>query len=699
MTRTPYTERDLERIAKTLGGAERTSHGFKCRCPVHNDHAPSLDLDLGEGGVLLAICRAGCEQADVWQAMKEHDLLLNGEARPRGNGHAAEPKKKGDPRIVATYPYTDEGGRTLFEVVRYEPKAFKQRRPDGKGGHVWSLGDTRRVLYHLPEVLAASEVVIVEGEKDADRLRREGFVATTSPQGAKAWRDELALPLTGKLVIIIPDNDPAGRKHAERIAASAREHGAASVKIIDLGLAKKGDDVSNWLDAGHTAGELQDLIAKTAEWVDLGPVGVEDDGHALELGREWGDTARHVALWGRWLFWNGSKWVADERLLHMTRARAFLRRKAIGDARVVARVIGLARSNEQQAATVNIWDADPWLLNTPGGIVDLRTGLLRPSDPLAYCTKSTAVAPAPPGTPTPIWDKFLKEIFWYDPELIPFVHRVLGYGLTGLTIEHVMIFAWGQGANGKGTLFNTAFGIMGDYAAVAPTDMLLVTHNERHPTDMAKLRGARMVLAQEVAQGRAWDEVKLKSLTGGDPITARFMRQDSFTYQPQFLLIVAGNHKPSLKSVDIAISRRLNLLPFLHNIPEGERDLNLPEKLKAEWPGILRKMIDGCVEWHRDGLQQPLSVRQASEAYLEAEDTLGQWLAERCDVSHTITAIAATDALYVDWRGWSEMNGQQPGSRKAFSTLLSEHGFVYHRDKDTRGFKGLRLKQKPPPGG
>jgi putative DNA primase/helicase len=281
--------------------------------------------------------------------------------------------------------------------------------------------------------------VIVEGERDADRLRREGFTATTSPQGAKFWRDELAEPVAGKLLVVIPDNDPAGRKHAERVAASARAAGAVSVKLLDLGLTKKGADVSDWLDAGHTAGELQDLFARTPEWVDQGPVGVEDDGYALEMGREWGNTARHVALWGHWMFWDGSRWVMDERLLHMTRTRQFLRRKGIGDARVVARVIGLARSNEQQAASVDIWDSDLLALNTPGGIVDLRTGRLRPSDPLAYCTKSTAVAPAPPDTPTPIWDKFLADIFWYDPELIPFVHRVLGYGLTGLTIEHVMI--------------------------------------------------------------------------------------------------------------------------------------------------------------------------------------------------------------------------------------------------------------------
>jgi predicted P-loop ATPase len=151
-------------------------------------------------------------------------------------------------------------------VVRYQTKDFRQRRPDGNGGYIWSLGDTRRVLYRLPEVLSADEVVIVEGEKDADRLCKAGFVATTSPQGAQFWRDELAVSLAGRRVAVIPDNDEAGRKHAQVVAAAARKHGAASVKLLDLGVQKKGGDASDWLDAGHTADELRDLIAKAPEW-------------------------------------------------------------------------------------------------------------------------------------------------------------------------------------------------------------------------------------------------------------------------------------------------------------------------------------------------------------------------------------------------------------------------------------------------
>jgi putative DNA primase/helicase len=444
------------------------------------------------------------------------------------------------------------------------------------------------------------------------------------------------------------------------------------------------------------------------------------DGLALEMGHGWRDSARFVAKWGRWLFWNGSRWEADENLAHLTRTREFLRAKgkelqrwaqqqveigggdaklvegckkasaALRSAKTVAYVSGLVRSNPELVATVGQWDGDSWVLNTPGGIVDLRTGALRPSDPAAYCTKATAVAPAPVGTTAPIWQTFLERIFRHDPQLIRYLQRVAGYALTGETSEQVLIFAFGQGGNGKGACLNTLTGMMGDYAAVAPSDMLLVSQGDRHPTDMAGLRGARFVTAQELARGKAWDEPKLKSLTGGDPITARLMRQDFFTYTPQFTLVVAGNNKPSFKGIDEAIRRRVQLVPFLQNIPAAERDKGLPHALRAEWPAILRWCIEGCLMWQREGLNPPESVRQASEQYLNAEDVLGQWLEDCCLTSPRIE-FCTTATLYQSWVEWCAKTGQVAGSSKAFSQKLSERGFEPHKKHGDRGFKGITV--------
>jgi putative DNA primase/helicase len=234
--------------------------------------------------------------------------------------------------------------------------------------------------------------------------------------------------------------------------------------------------------------------------------------------------------------------------------------------------------------------------------------------------------------------------------------------------------------------------LLGDYAAVAPADLLLVTQSDRHPCDMAMLRGARFVTAQELAPGRAWDEPKLKGLTGGDPITARFMRQDFFTYEPQFALVVAGNHKPSFRGVDEAIRRRVKLVPFLQGIPEEERDKGLPEKLEAEWPAILRWAIDGCLEWQRHGLDLPRSVREASEDYLNAEDVLGQWLEERCVVSPAVP-FTLVDALYTDWCAWCEKGRLRTGSKKTFSQTLGERGFERTTQRGLAALRGVGLRE------
>jgi putative DNA primase/helicase len=250
----------------------------------------------------------------------------------------------------------------------------------------------------------------------------------------------------------------------------------------------------------------------------------------------------------------------------------------------------------------------------------LRTGELRDHQPSDYMTKITAVEPS---GACPLWRASLNRIFAGDAELIAYVQRVAGYTLTGSTSEHAMFFGFGTGANGKSVFINTISRILGDYHRTAAIETFTASKFARHPTDLAGLRGARLVTAIETEEGRRWDEAKIKTLTGGDRISARFMRQDYFEFGPQFKLLMAGNHKPSLRSVDESMRRRMNLLPFSVTIPPGERDRDLPEKLKAEWQEILRRMIKGCLEWQSIGLDPPPAVRDATAAYLEAEDTVG----------------------------------------------------------------------------
>jgi putative DNA primase/helicase len=418
----------------------------------------------------------------------------------------------------------------------------------------------------------------------------------------------------------------------------------------------------------------------------IGYGGFEDE-TALSFSAKHKNTLRYVHMWGKWYQWTGTHWEEETTLHAFHLARTLCR--AGGDAKnkTVAAVASLARTDRRQAATTAQWDADPWLLGTPKGTIDLRTGKLSPPRPLNYITKTTSVLP---GGKCDLWLTFLDRITASNKDLQAYLKRVLGYCLTGITHEDALFFLYGTGANGKSRFLNAIAYVLNDYHRAASTDMFTVSYGDRHPTDLAMLRGARAVTAIETEAGKRWDEVKLKTLTGGDPISARFMRQDFFTYIPQFKLLIAGNHKPGIRSVDEAIKRRMNLIPFTVTIPEPERDKQLLNKLKQEAPNILAWMIEGCLEWQRIGLKPPKIVTDATDQYLEAEDDLQTFIDECC-----VTAKNEYDTfahLWDGWKDWAEDSGEYVGSKKRFGERLRERGFEAFRDStgDTRSYKGLR---------
>jgi putative DNA primase/helicase len=233
-----YTARPLsratptvERILSRLKNVHQCGDGWTARCPAHDDQKPSLSVSVGDDGRVLIHCHRGCPPERIVQmlGLKLSDLFPPKPER--------KPKPEPERKIVTVYPYVDESGKLLFEVVRYEPKAFAQRRPDGKGGYIYNINGVRRVLYRLPDVLKAVQagetIFIVEGEKDADALCGLGFVATTNPHGAGKWRDDYSETLKGAHVVILPDKDEPGRKHAESVAKSLWGK-ASSIKVVEL---------------------------------------------------------------------------------------------------------------------------------------------------------------------------------------------------------------------------------------------------------------------------------------------------------------------------------------------------------------------------------------------------------------------------------------------------------------------------------
>ena len=451
---------------------------------------------------------------------------------------------------------------------------------------------------------------------------------------------------------------------------------------------------------GTGAGEPDQAVAEGDGPGDDGPlpVGFTEDALAAAFSAQHGEDWRHVAVWGAWLTWTGTRWEREGTLRAFDLARHVCRaaanrannarvRTKLSQAATVAAVERLARADRRHATTAEVWDRDPWLLNTPAGVVDLRSGALAPHDRALCMTKITTAAPR---GDCPAWLAFLAQVTGGDAELQAYLRRVVGYALTGVTTEHALFFLYGTGANGKSVFLNTLTALLGDYATVAPMDMFMATSGERHPTDMAGLRGARIVTSIETEQGSRWAESKLKALTGGDRITARFMRQDFFEFTPQFKLLVAGNHKPAIRNVDEAMRRRLHMVPFTVTIPPARRDKRLPERLLAERDGILAWAIEGCLEWQRVGLRPPATVLAATDEYFEAEDALGRWIEECCERGSQHSE--ATAALYASWKAWAEASGEFVGSIKRFSQTLSARGFSPHRTSAQRCFIGLRLR-------
>lgn len=405
---------------------------------------------------------------------------------------------------------------------------------------------------------------------------------------------------------------------------------------------------------------------------------------------------RYVAAWSKWLVFDGTRWRIDSTLHVFDRIRAHVRRamgaddssqaRALAKAQTIAGIERLAKADRRYAATVDQWDTDPWLINTPDSTVDLRTGDCVQHDPSSYFTKLTG---ATPHGECPRWLRFLADVTGGDGDYQSFLQRVAGYAATGSTAEHALFFLYGTGGNGKGTFLNTLEYVLGDYATTAPMETFTESRNDRHPTELAMLRGARLVIAQETEEGRAWAESRLKSLTGGDRIQARFMHQDFFEFTPLFKLLIAGNHKPRLRNVDTAMRRRLHLLPFTQRFTGEKRDRDLSNSLKAEANGIMRWIVQGAERYLTLGLAPPAVVREATDEYFAAEDLFDQWLAQCCERDRSYTETPSR--LFKSWQAFAEAANERAGRSNQFAEKLEAAGFRKERAHAGRFYSGLRL--------
>ncbi|GIM46838.1 hypothetical protein DNHGIG_23870 [Collibacillus ludicampi] len=443
---------------------------------------------------------------------------------------------------------------------------------------------------------------------------------------------------------------------------------------------------------------------------------LSDVGNAERLAYYHGDKLRYCHSTGKWLYWTGKRWQIDSggtevyRLAKET-VRNIYREAALTDdtdtrqkiskhaiqsekASSIREMIALAQNEGDIPIHAYELDADQWLLNVENGTIDLRTGKLRPHSRKDLITKLVHTE-YDPNAQCPTWEAFLWRIMNGNQELIRFLQKAVGYALTGDVSEQVMFFLYGYtGKNGKSTFLNTIRELLDDYSITMQPDSFMVKQSDRISNDIARLKGVRFVSTIEGEEGKRLAESLIKQLTGGDTISARFLHREYFDFKPTHKIFFATNHKPSIRGTDDAIWRRIRLIPFDVIIPEHERDPKLPEKLRAEWSGILRWAVEGCLLWQREGLGVPGAVVEATQEYREEMDVIGAFLADKCVIGSGYKTHSSE--LYEEYKTWCADNGEYQMTQSMFGRKLKERGFENVKSNGYKVWKDIGLARNIP---
>lgn len=436
-----------------------------------------------------------------------------------------------------------------------------------------------------------------------------------------------------------------------------------------------------------------------------------DKGNCYRFVRHFGRNVRYVPELNKWFLWDGTRWLTDELgqiLQHAKQTTELMiqdsqtladdqRQKLIKHALAsenIARLkamIELAKSEPGVATNPSQLDRNKYLLNLQNCTLDLKSGTPRSHNRDDIITRCGNIEYTLGNYECPTWETFLQRVTGGDFNLIRFLQKAFGYSLTADTSEQCLFFLYGMGANGKSTFLNVLEALLHDYSMRIPPEVLMVKTNNGAPTpELARLRGARSVITSEVEEGQRLSEITIKLVTGGERIPVRFLYGQTFEMEIEFKLWIAGNHHPVIRGTDHAIWRRIHLVPFTVTIPAEERDKHLMQKLYRELPGILQWAVIGCQLWQKEGLQPPEIVQAATSKYREDMDTIGQWLAECCDMAADV--ITPSKVLYPSYSEWCKDNGNFPLSQKRLGMSLGERGLVNRKTPDS-AWVGVKLKR------
>jgi putative DNA primase/helicase len=435
---------------------------------------------------------------------------------------------------------------------------------------------------------------------------------------------------------------------------------------------------------------------------------VSELGYARRLIAVYGGRLRYVHAWRKWLVWDGTRWAPD------TTGQAARWMKSIARL-VTASALAIQNEKESQAA-VNLarrgessggvsgaltlagteaqvvispenLDADPFLLNCPNGTLDLRTGQLRQHDAADLITKMARGAFDPDASGF-AFRQFMEKV-QPDEQMRAYLARLVGHGLVGQVIEHLLQIHWGDGANGKSTFMNAVSSALGDYADAADPELLTARSFDPHPTGVADLFGVRLAIVHETDAGRSLAEGTVKRLTGGDRIKARRMREDFWSFEPSHSFVMLTNHKPRVTGTDEGIWRRIRLVPWSVVIPDADRDEGLGEKISLELDYVLTWLVGGCMEWRRQGLSDPEKVTAATKDYRAESDAIGRFVDE-CTMKQG--QVKSSD-LYKAYEKWCAEQGETVvATQKAFSIDVAGRGYAKKEASSGNFFQNLGLR-------
>lgn len=483
-------------------------------------------------------------------------------------------------------------------------------------------------------------------------------------------------------------------------AASGKNQDARKAFVEDLQAGTALSDVARD-DAAHVNGQTTALPSDTRTFP------LSDTGNAEHFAATQGNAVRYDHRQGRWLLWRTHRWCLDVDAEIRRLAKASIRHRfttaaacehldersrlakwalsSESRARLEA-LLALAQAEPPIADAGDNWDQAPLLLGVPNGVIDLRTGQLRAGRQEDRLTMSAAT-PFDPNAAAPRWDRFIHEVFGGDAALTAFVQRAIGYSLTGDTEEQCLFLCYGTGANGKGTLLNTLHSMLGDYGWNMPFSTVELSQRTSIPNDMAALVGRRFIVASETNDGTRLNESRIKTLTGCDPITARFLHAEFFTFKPIAKLWLCVNHKPVVRDDSHGFWRRIRLIPFQQTFSV---DTGLAKALQAERPGILAWAVRGCLAWQQfGGLNPPTIVTEATSTYARESDPLAEFLEEFCRLAPDAEAGAAE--MYAHYTGWANYRGLSERERLTCTMLGRKMGERFPSEKTRSGkhYKGV----------